>query len=80
VLPAGTPDLPLRTVTDVVTLLGQTINQTRRGDMDPRVANAVGMLTGQLLRALEGADLAERVARLEGHFGGTGGTPGRGSS
>jgi hypothetical protein len=78
VLPAGTPDLPLRTVTDVVTLLGQTINQVRRGELDPKVGNAIGMLTGQLLRALEGADLAERVAQLEEHFGGTGSTPGRG--
>src|SRR5262245_13145882 len=32
VLPADTPDLPLSTVGDVVALLGQTLNQVRRGD------------------------------------------------
>lgn len=64
-LPATAPDLPLKDGRDVVVLLGQTINQVRRGAVDPRVANAVGYLTGVLLKALEVGDLEERLSFLE---------------
>jgi hypothetical protein len=50
---------------DVVTLLGQTINQTRRGQLDTRVANAVGYLAGILLKGLQDADIELRIKRLE---------------
>jgi hypothetical protein len=53
VLPQGTPDNPLRDTHEVVTLLGDSINHLRRGQLDPRVANAVGYLSGILLKALE---------------------------
>ncbi len=45
VLPSETPDHQLDTLTDVVSLLGETINQVRRGEIDPRVSNAVGYMT-----------------------------------
>src|SRR6266550_7426808 len=48
VLPQGTPDNPLRNTHEVVTLLAESI----RGQLDPRVANAVGYLSGILLKAL----------------------------
>src|SRR6266566_4843093 len=52
VLPPETPDNPLRSTTDVSTLLSESINQVRRGQLDPRVANAVGYLASILLNAL----------------------------
>jgi len=53
VLPPETPDNPLRSTTDVSTLLSESINQVRRGQLDPRVANAVGYLASILLNALD---------------------------
>jgi hypothetical protein len=64
-LPADTPDCDLKNVGEVVTLLGTTINQVRRGQLDPRVANSVGYLSGILLKALEVDTLERRVAELE---------------
>ena len=65
VLPPDTPDAPLGSVADVVALLGQTINQVRRGEIDPRVANTIGYLSATLLRALEQGDIERRLAELE---------------
>jgi len=65
VLPPETPDAPLSSASGVVALLGETINQVRRGEVDPRVANCVGYLSTALLRALEVGDLEERLATLE---------------
>lgn len=65
VLPPDTPDVPLSSATEVVALLGQTINQVRRGDVDPKVANTVGYLSGVLIRALEAGDIEQRLAVLE---------------
>jgi hypothetical protein len=65
VLSPDTPDAPLSSMADVVTLLGETINQLRRGEIDPRVANAVGYLSGTLLKALQQDDIEQRLADLE---------------
>jgi len=59
------PEWRLRTNGDVVSLLGETINMVRRRQVDPRVANAVGYLSGILLKAMEQGELEERVAKLE---------------
>jgi hypothetical protein len=64
-LPPATRDCDLKSVGDVVTLLGTTINQVRRGQLDPRISNAVGYLAATLLKALELGDLARRVSDLE---------------
>src|SRR5262245_23705917 len=64
VLPEEAPDLPLATVADVVALLGQTINQTRKGALDPKVCNAVVQGASVLLRALEGGELAAQLEEL----------------
>ena len=45
-LPEVTPDAPLASARDVGRLLAQTINQVRRGELNPKVANAVGYLAG----------------------------------
>jgi hypothetical protein len=65
VLPADTPDEPLTTVKDVAAFLGVTINQVRRGELDVKVGNCLGLLCGQLLKALESRNLAARVEMLE---------------
>ena len=65
VLPGDTQDLPLHDVGDVCTLLAESINQVRRGQIDPRVANAVGYLASILLGALQQGPLEERMERLE---------------
>jgi hypothetical protein len=79
VLPPSTPDTALRTVTDVAAFLGQTINQTRRGELDPRVTNAIVGAANVLLKALEGSDLQRQIEELrrevqEGRNRGTGDT------
>jgi hypothetical protein len=69
VLSRETPDHPLRNTTEVSALLGETINQVRRGALDPRVANCMGQLVSVLLRSLEQGPLEERMARLEAALG-----------
>ena len=49
----------------MVTLLGTTINQVRRGQVEPRIANSVGYLSGILLKALDVDTLERRVSELE---------------
>jgi hypothetical protein len=65
VLPADTPDHPLGNTTDVSSLLADSINRLRRGQLDPRVANAMGYLTSVLLRSLEQGPVEERLAKVE---------------
>jgi hypothetical protein len=64
-LPCDTPDHPLGTTNDVSTLLADSINRLRRGQLDPRVANAMGYLATVLLRALEQGPLEERLTKIE---------------
>jgi hypothetical protein len=49
----------------VSTLLADSINQLRRGQLDPRVANAMGCVATVLLRALEQGPLEERLGKIE---------------
>ena len=63
--PPDTPDHPLGNTRDVSAFLADLINHLRRGQLDPRVANATGYLTSILLRALEQGPLEERLAKIE---------------
>jgi hypothetical protein len=65
VLPADTPNKSLNSASDVTVLLTETINQVRRGEIDPRISNAVGYLAGILLKAKENEEIEQRIARLE---------------
>ena len=69
VLPVDVPDARLGTCKDVANLLGESINQIRRGELDPRLANTVGYLSGILLRALEQGVVEERLAKIEAELG-----------
>ena len=50
-------------------LLGDTINQVRRGLIDSRIATTVGYLAGTLLRGLEHGQLDDRLTRIEAKLG-----------
>ena len=65
VLPSDTPDHPLGNTKEVSAFLADSINQLRRGQLDPRVSNGMGYLTSVLLRALEQGPLEERLAKME---------------
>jgi hypothetical protein len=69
VLAADTPAIPLTSCKDVVGLLGESIMQTRRGELDPRVANTIGFLSGVLLKALEQGQVEERLLKVEAALG-----------
>ena len=69
VLPPETPDISLHTIHDVSTLLAESINQVRRGQLDARVANTVGFLAGILVRALEQSRVEEGLNHLEAIVG-----------
>ena len=64
-LPANTPDVKVEEGADVVRLLGQTINQVRRGQIDPRAANTVAYLSNVLLAATARREVESRIAELE---------------
>lgn len=65
VLPENCPNAEVQSAADIVRLLGETINQVRKGDLDPRIANAVGYLANVALRAIEGGDIEKRLTGLE---------------
>jgi len=65
VLPESTPDVSLRSVSDVVALVEATANQVRTGRLAPNVANCVGILCQVALKAIEGDALERRIAALE---------------
>ena len=64
-LPADAPDVKVEDGADVVKLLGATINQVRRGEIDPRVGNSVGYLANIVLAATGQRELESRIAELE---------------
>ena len=64
-LAADTPDVKVADCRDVVNLISETINQVRKGQLDPRVANAVGYLANVLIKAAEQGDLEKRIEDLE---------------
>ncbi len=65
VLPQGTPEVPLASVADVTRLLAMTINQVRRGEIDPKPATTIGYLAGLLLKSIEQGAFEDRLAALE---------------
>lgn len=59
----------MRSSQDVVLLVAETINQVRRGQLHPKIANTVGYLASVQLRALEQGPVEERLSRLEATLG-----------
>ncbi|MGB7061149.1 MAG: hypothetical protein WBF13_02200 [Candidatus Zixiibacteriota bacterium] len=58
-------DIQIETTSDVVKLLNETINQVRTGQIEVKIANSVGYLSGICLKALEQGDLEKRLEALE---------------
>jgi hypothetical protein len=50
---------------DVCKLLSDTIHEVRTGQLDPKIANAVGYLASVMVRALQAGELEDRMAALE---------------
>jgi hypothetical protein len=65
VLSTNLPELSLKNVADVVSLLAATVNQVRHGELHPKFANSIGYLSGILLKALETEDIEARINSLE---------------
>ena len=66
--PAVAREAPVReleTSSHVARLLAETINNVRRGELDPKVANSVGYLANILVKTLEQSEIAERLETLE---------------
>ena len=59
------PPIPLGGSSDVVNLLADTINKVRAGEMDLRVANCIGYLSGHLVKAFEIAEIERRIEVIE---------------
>jgi hypothetical protein len=64
-LDEGVPDVKMESSGDVVALLSRTINQVLKGVIDPRIANTVGYLANNTMRALEQSELKIRIEKLE---------------
>lgn len=75
VLASTTPDARLVDARDVAKLLTRTINQVLRGEIDPKVANAVSGLGGLLMKALHETEIESRLAALEAAVKGQPATP-----
>ncbi len=61
-LDAETPAMDIQAVADVKGLLSDTIHQVRIGQIDPKIANCVGYLSGILLKVIEVGDLVQRIS------------------
>ena len=64
-LEATAPAVKVDHCRDATALLVQTINQVRRGEIDPRVANSVGYLANILIKAMGQDVLETRIEQLE---------------
>ena len=64
------PARSLKNVREVAEMLEETINNVRQGKIELRVSNAVGFLSGILLKALEKGPVEERLNYLESILGG----------
>ena len=59
------PDVNIKDCQDTVPLLSDTINQVRKGQIDPRVGNTVGYLANVIIKAVEQSDTEKRLEEIE---------------
>jgi len=52
-------------VREVLDLLADTINRVRSNQMPSRIANTIGYLAGHMIKALEMAELEDRLKKVE---------------
>jgi len=65
VLSRSTPDARLLDAPDALRLVAETINQVRRGEIDPKVANTIGYLCSLFLKTLNETESERRLAALQ---------------
>jgi len=68
-LPVGAPEFDLKTAEDVRAMLEDTINKVRAGQLDAKIANNLGYLSSQLLKAIEISDVEQRLDEIEKQAG-----------
>lgn len=59
------PDVVIHGAKDVCTLIVTTINDVRKGRIDPKIANTIGFLAGVAIKAFEVGELEARLNELE---------------
>jgi hypothetical protein len=59
------PPMPIANVQDVLGLLEDTVNRVRTGELDVKIGNCIGFLSGHLIRAFEVTSIANRVEIIE---------------
>ncbi len=64
-LSPSTEPLPISTAENVLLLIADTIHHVRTGQLDPKIANCVGYLSGIALKAIEQGKIEERLESLE---------------
>jgi hypothetical protein len=68
--PTGLKELAApKDAADLRDLLAQSIVEIRAGSLDPKLANSISYLGAGFLRAVEVADMEERLAKLEKQIG-----------
>ena len=55
----------VKKVEDIVKLLSDTINRVRSGELDIKIANCIGYLSGHLTKAMEMSELEQRIQAVE---------------
>jgi hypothetical protein len=59
------PFMKLETPSDAIILIADTINRVRAGELDVRIANCIGVLSGHLIKAFETAQLKDKVEMID---------------
>jgi hypothetical protein len=59
------PPMTIKSAQDVVLLLEDTINQVRAGELDVKIGNCIGVLSGHLIKALEVTSVTNRIEVIE---------------
>lgn len=59
------PLMRLETPSDAIMLIADTINRVRAGELDVRIANCIGVLSGHLIKAFETAQLKDKVEMID---------------
>ncbi|KKP37651.1 MAG: hypothetical protein UR28_C0028G0019 [Candidatus Peregrinibacteria bacterium GW2011_GWF2_33_10] len=59
------PIIKIQEANDVLILLEDTINRVRSGELDVKIANCIGVLSGQAIKAIEISKLANKMEIIE---------------
>jgi hypothetical protein len=57
--------MKLKSAQDVVELLEDTVNRVRSGEIDVKIGNCIGVLSGQIIKAIEVVTVSNRVEIIE---------------